>query len=242
MWRLLVVDHGLLQLGVHQGVVGPLALLLARVVLGEEAREGVEGLLEPLIGLDVGGAGLIERRAGLGDLRLLLGLGLGLLAHEHRQVTALDEQAGQLHEGLGGQRMPGIRLGEGVELAAGLVEHLLAMDQVARLGRLIEQEAALLVVDGGAEVGRRARVLAESFQVLARQVEVAALAQSLDESQRVPGIFRPGGRRQPDQGRRQHGDDREGTARHDAILRGIGGPSHLRAVGPRPRFRADFPA
>ena len=112
---LLVVDDRLLKLGIHHGGVAAFAPGLARVVVGEEVGKRLELGREAFVGLDVGGAGLVERRPRLDELGVLLGLVLGLLAEQDRQVAALDEQAGQLHQRLGGELVVGLRLGERVE-------------------------------------------------------------------------------------------------------------------------------
>ena len=62
-------------------------------------------------------------------------------------MAPLDEQAGQLHQGLGRPSGGSGFAGEGVELGAGLVEQVLAADEVAGLRGLVEQDAAQLVVD-----------------------------------------------------------------------------------------------
>ena len=207
---LLVVDDGLLELGVHDRGVDAVALFLAGVVVGEERGIGLVGGLELLVGLLVGGAGLVERRAGLGDLGGLLGLALGrrgvdLRAQEPGQVAALDEQAGQLHQRLGPQGVVGAAPGEGLELAAGLLEQFLAPDEVARRVGLVEPDAARLEVDQRPDVVGGSPLLPELLQVVGRDVEQLVLAQRLHEPQRGPRVLVGQGGREPDQGPGQHG-------------------------------------
>ena len=95
-------------------------------------------------------------------------------------MAALDQQPGELHQGLGGQRMVGLGLGEGVELAAGLVEQLLAADQVAGLRRLVDG-SALLVVERRLQVGGQLGIGSELFDELEGQVVEALVAQILEE-------------------------------------------------------------
>ena len=161
------------------------------VVLGDEAGIALVGGVELLDGLAVGLAGLGERGAGLGELGVLLGLVLDVVGQEHRQVPALDQQPGHLHQGLAGQRVVGLGLDEAFELVAGLFEQLPAADQVAGLRRLVDQGTALLVVEHDLEVGRQRGIGAELVDVIEGQVVAARVRELLEELLSRPRILGP---------------------------------------------------
>ncbi len=102
--------------------------------------------------------GRCERGPGIGDLGLLLRLVLGVLALEHRQVAAFEEQLGQLDQGIAGLGALGLGFDEPLELVACLLQKLLAQDQVARLGRLVDQGPTFLIVEYSLEVVRQGRI------------------------------------------------------------------------------------
>ena len=62
-------------------------------------------------------------------------------------MPALDQQLGHLHQGIARLAKLGMRLDEAFELVARLFQEVLAEDQVARLGGLVDQRAAFLVVE-----------------------------------------------------------------------------------------------
>ena len=118
---------------------------------GELLVGGVQGLDR----LDIGVVRLGEGGAGLGDLGVFLGLVGRLLAKEHRQVAAFDQKLGQMDQGLARLRKLGMGLDERFELVACLLQEVFAQHQVARLGGLVDQRAAFLVIEQVLDLGRQ---------------------------------------------------------------------------------------
>ncbi len=162
--------------------------------------EGLHGLAVRLVGLDIGGAGL-------GDLGVFLGLVLGFLAQEGRQVAALDEELGHLHQGVAGLGSIGVVLDEVVELVAGVAEQVLAEDQVVGMPGLVDERPAFLVIEADLEVGGQRGIVAELSDVIQGDVVQAVRLQGLEERDHgarvLVGLCGCGESRSPRQGDRQ---------------------------------------
>ena len=142
--------------GIQEREVDLVALGLARVVVGDEAGEFLVSGVQGLDRLDIGLVRFGEGGAGLGDLGLFLGLVRRLLAEEHRQVAALDQELGQMDQGLAGLGELRMGLDERFELFACFFQEVFAQDQVARLGGLVDQGAAFLIIEDLLDLRRRA--------------------------------------------------------------------------------------
>ena len=86
----LIVGNPLLEHGPKHRNVDLIALGSTRVTLGDETRELLVGGIERFNGLGVGVMRLSEGRTCFRDLGVFLGLILGLITEEHRQVAAFD--------------------------------------------------------------------------------------------------------------------------------------------------------
>ena len=75
--------------------------------------------------------------------------------------------------------MFGVRLGESIEPGSGLVEEVAAANEVAGLGRLVEEQASDLVVERRDQLLGGVRLCLERFKILGGEVVVAPIAQSL---------------------------------------------------------------
>ena len=68
-------------------------------------------------------------------------------------------------------------------------EQVFAQDQVARLGRLVDQRAAFLVVENHLDVVGQRRITPKLIEIFEREVVQPALSQLFDERQRRPRIL-----------------------------------------------------
>ena len=111
-------------------------------------------------------------------------------------MPTFHQQPRQLDERIGGLGVLGVGLGEGVELASGLVQQVPAAGEVAGLRGLVQEHPAHLVVGREDQLGRGVGLLADLFEVVGRELVVTSFAQTLDELRRVPRVLvTPGGRR-----------------------------------------------
>jgi hypothetical protein len=193
--RQLIIGDPLLKHRIEVRGQDHVALGAARVALGHGDRECLVGGGEGLDRLAIGVVGLRVGGSGVGQLRFFLGLVLGILALEHRQVAAFEEQLGQLHEGIARLGARGIGFGEPLELVARVLQEFLAQDQVARSRRLIDQGPSFLIVEPDLEFVRQSGIGAELVDVIQGEVMEAVVLEFLEEAGGRPGILGGMGRR-----------------------------------------------